>query len=72
MPQFHRIQLQPHTRIWGGKCPVPGCPRRFTIEADPDQPKGDVLKAFKAVRPKSKHAHGVFRIFHYKEYAPHS
>lgn len=70
MPQFQRIELQPYARTWEGACPVPGCGRRFLIEADPDQPKGDILKAFKALRPKGKHVHGVFRLFHHKEYAP--
>jgi hypothetical protein len=32
----------------------------FYIEADLDQPRWDVHKAFNAIRPEGKHLHGSF------------
>ncbi|HAL48582.1 MAG TPA: hypothetical protein DCP37_12590 [Dehalococcoidia bacterium] len=54
-------------RLWEGGCPNPGCTKRFQIEADPDQPKIDVLSAFKAVRPKGRHVHGSFWVMQHRE-----
>lgn len=39
----------------------------FHIESDVDQPKWDVLRAFKDTRPKSRHVHGWFWVMEHFE-----
>ncbi len=60
MPQLERGHRLGAARLWEGRCPVKSCPMWFQIEADPNQPRWDVLKAFKAIRPKCKHLHGSY------------
>ncbi|MEE8362433.1 MAG: hypothetical protein V3S18_00010 [Dehalococcoidia bacterium] len=67
MPQLERSHLLATARLWEGRCPAPGCSSWFQIEADPGQPMWDVLKAFKAVRPRSKHVHGAYWVVEHRE-----
>lgn len=67
MPRLEESHLQEAARLWEGRCPAPGCPEWFRIEADPGQPKWDVLRAFKAIRPAGVHVHGSFFVVEYPE-----
>lgn len=54
-------------RLWEGCCPAHGCTERFQIEADLNQPKWDVLVAFKPLRPKGRHVHGSYWVVRHRE-----
>ena len=67
MPQFNKVEVFAAFRVWKGHCPAYGCTEAFTIEASPWQPRGDVLKAFKIIRPRGKHVHGNFFVYEHRE-----
>ena len=67
MPVLDINKPEGAARQWEGSCPAPGCTERFHIEADRDQPKWDVLRAFKPLRPKSRHVHGDYWVCQHTE-----
>jgi hypothetical protein len=60
MPQLERRHDLSAASLWEGRCPVDDCPMWFQIEADPGQPRWDVLKTFNQIRPRTRHLHGSF------------
>lgn len=60
MPRLERSHELSAARLWEGRCPVKDCQLWFQVEADPQQPRWDVHKAFNEIRPEGEHVHGSF------------
>ncbi|MBI4200412.1 MAG: hypothetical protein HY535_08075 [Chloroflexi bacterium] len=68
MPRISEREVRDASRVWEGECPAPKCEKAVRIEAAPWQPKVDVLRAFKYVRPTGRHAHGTYVVNGHWEY----
>lgn len=67
MPRITTLERGWTVRLWEGDCPARMCAQHFRIEAAPWQPKIDVLRTFKYVRPQGPHVHGSFSVNEYEE-----